>query len=152
MDLEAVLGATAGPPAPAEGPVPADPWLVWGGFDRYLRARAALAEVRRLETGRHDGWLESAAAAVERAHALSPAWAEATAKLGELELRRGNRERALALLDEALAHDPGPALVRDAARRWRDAAADGGAPPKGSIPTVPTPDELIEERAKNEKK
>ncbi len=148
VDLEAVLAAPEGPPTPSDEPVPADPWLVSGGFDRYARARAALAEARRLEHEGEDGWLEAAAAAASRAHELSPGFAEASAKLGELELRRGDRAPALALFDEALAKDPGPAPLRAAIVRWRDAAARGAAPPKDAIPTIPTPDELIAEREK----
>jgi hypothetical protein len=147
VDLEAVLGSTGGPPFPA-APVPADPWLASGDFDLYRRARAALGEVRLFEKDGTGGWLEAAAESAARAHALSPAFAEATAKLGELELRLGNRERALAHLDEALAHDPGPAPLRAAILRWRDAAARGSPPPKEPIPTVPTPDELIAERGR----
>lgn len=148
VDLEAVLGAAGGPPAGGIEPVPADPWLVSGGFDRYRRARAALGEVRRFEKAGGGGWLEAAASSAERAHALSPDFAEATAKLAELELRRGNRARSLALFDEALARDPGPAPVRAAAERWREAAARGGALPKHPVPTIPTPDELVAESGK----
>ncbi|MEO8055468.1 MAG: C45 family peptidase [Acidobacteriota bacterium] len=148
VDLEAVLAAEDGPPAPAAGPIPADPWLGSGGFGRYREARAALAEVRALERTAGARWLEAAAAAAARAHALSPDFAEAAAKLGELELRRGNRARAQTLLDEALERDPGPAPVRAAVLAWRDAAARGGAPPTAPIPTIPTPDELIAERTK----
>ncbi|MBK9063777.1 MAG: hypothetical protein IPL89_11365 [Acidobacteria bacterium] len=147
VDLEAVLAAGDGPPAPGAA-IPADPWLGSGGFGRYREARAALAEVRTLERKAGAGWLEAAAAAAGRAHALCPDFSEATAKLGELELRRGNRARAQTLLDEALARDPGPAPVRAAVLAWRDAAARGGALPKDGIPTIPTPDELIAERAK----
>ncbi len=151
VDLEDVLSAGAKPPPPAEAPVPADPWLVSGGFARYEKARAALAEARLVERRGGDGWLEAAAEAAGRAHALSPAFAEATAKLGELQLRLGNRASALSLLDEALAHDPGPAPLHAALLRWRDAAARGGTLPKDAIPTIPTPDELIAERTrKNE--
>ena len=149
VDLAAVAAAPNGPPA-FDSPVPADPWLS-GGFDRYRRARGALAEARELERARGEGWLERAANAASRAHELSPAFAEATAKLGELELRRGNRERALSLLDEALAHDPGPAPLRTAVQRWRDAAARSGAPPEDGIPTIPSPDELIAERERGRK-
>jgi len=148
IDLEAVLAAADGPPAPAAEPLPADPWLTSGGLARYLEARTALAEVRTLERKAAPGWLEAASAAAERSHALALDFAEATAKLGELELRRGNRARAQALLDEALARDPGPAPVRAAAERWREAAARGGIVPKDGIPTIPTPDELIAEREK----
>ena len=148
VDLEAVLAAEDGPPAPGASPISADPWLGSGGFGRYREARAALAEVRTLERKAGANWLEAATAAAERSHALAPDFAEATAKLGELELRRGNRARARTLLDEALARDPGPAPVRAAADRWRDAAARGSAPPKDGIPTIPTPDELIAEREK----
>jgi len=148
VDLEAVLAAEDGRPAPGAGPLPADPWLVSGGFGRYCEARAALAEVRTLEREAGAGWLEAGAAAAGRAHALCPDFAEATAKFGEMELRRGNRVRARSLFDEALARDPGPAPVRAAAERWREAAARGGALPKDGIPTVPTPDELIAEREK----
>ena len=63
VDLEAVLAAPGGPPAPAAEALPADAWLVTGGFDRYLRARAALADARRLEKERGEGWLDAAAAA-----------------------------------------------------------------------------------------
>ncbi len=148
VDLEAVLAAESGPPTPGAGPLPADPWLGSGGFGRYREARAALAEVRALEREARAGWLEAAFAAAARAHALAPDFPEATAKLGEMELRRGNRARAQALLDEALARDPGPAPVRAAAERWHEAAARGGALPKDGIPTIPTPDELIAERRK----
>jgi hypothetical protein len=142
VDLEAVLAAADGPPHPGAPPVPPDPWLVSGGFARHLEARAALAEVRRLERAGGAGALAAAA----RAHALSPDFAEAAAKLGELEFRRGNRERACALFDEALARDPGPAPLKAAVLAWRDAAARGSAPPRSPIPTIPTPDELIAER------
>jgi len=148
IDLEDVLASPDGASASAAEPLPADAWLLSGGYELYLEARAALAEVRTLERKAAPGWLEAAAAAAGRSHALSPDFAEATAKLGELELRRGNRARALQLLGEALAHDPGPAPVRAAAERWRDAAARGGTPPKDGIPTIPTPDELIAEREK----
>ena len=135
-------------PAPSAQPLPVDPWLLSGVYARYREARAALAEVRTLERKAAPGWLDAAALAAGRSHALSPDFAEATAKLAEVELRRGNRVRALQLLDEALAHDPGPAPVRAAVERWREAAARGGAPPKDGIPTIPTPDELISEREK----
>jgi isopenicillin-N N-acyltransferase like protein len=148
VDLEDVLASAGGPPAPAAGPLPADPWLLSGGYGRYLDARAALADVRSIERQAAPGWIEAAAAAAARAHDLSPEFAEATAKLGEMELRRGNREGARRLLDEALAHDPGPAPLHAAVLLWRDAAARGGALPKEGIPTIPTPDELIAERAK----
>ncbi len=148
VDLEDVLASAGGPPAPAAGPLPADPWLLSGGYGRYLDARAALADVRSIERRGGAGWVEAAAAAASRAHDLSPEFAEATAKLGEMELRRGNREGARRLLDEALAHDPGPAPLHAAVLLWRDAAARGGAPPKRGIPTIPTPDELIAEREK----
>ncbi len=153
IDLDAVLDARDGPPAAPSPPVPADPWLLSGGYARYLEARAALAEARRLEAARADGWLAAATAEAERAHALSPDFAEATAKLGELALRAGDRARALTLLDEALEHDPGPAPVRAAVERWRAAAARGGAqaPPKEGIPTVPTPDELVAERERGKR-
>ena len=148
VDLDAVLASAAGPPPRSAGPIPADAWLTNGGYDRYLRAREALVAVRRLEHDRKRGWLETAARDAGRAYDLAPAFAEAAAKLGELEARRGNRARALELLDEALARDPGPAPLRAAAERWREACAagDGARLPKESIPTVPQPDELLEEK------
>jgi hypothetical protein len=146
VDLEAVLASDGGSAPPGAEPVPADPWLASGGYARYLQARAALAEMRREERrGGIDG-IEAAAAAAARAHALAPDFAEATAKLGEIELRRGNRERARTLLAEALAHDPGPAPLRAAVLAWRSAAERGGPLPRSPIPTIPTPDELIAER------
>jgi isopenicillin-N N-acyltransferase like protein len=148
VDLEEVLAARDGAFAPSSAALPADPWLLSGGYAHYREARAALAEARTLERKAGAGWLDAAALAAGRAHALSPDFAEATAKLGEVELRRGNRARALQLLDEALAHDPGPAPVRAAVERWREAAARGSALPKDGIPTIPTPDELISEREK----
>ncbi len=71
-----------------------------------------------------------------------------TAKLGEIEARLGNRVRAVQLLDQALARDPGPAPLRAAAERWRKACAEGDSSPlpKKAIPTVPQPDELLEEK------
>ena len=148
VDLEDVLASPDGASPSAAEPLPADAWLLSGGYELYREARAALAEVRTLERRAAPGWLEAAAAAAERSHSLSPDFAEATAKLGELELRRGNRNNARRLLDEALAHDPGPAPVRAAVLQWRDAAAHGGALPKDGIPTIPTPDELVAERSK----
>ncbi|MGZ6989163.1 MAG: C45 family autoproteolytic acyltransferase/hydrolase, partial [Thermoanaerobaculia bacterium] len=148
VDLEAVLASPGGPPPRAAEPIPADPWLSDAGYGRYVRARAALASARRLEAERKEGWLEAATQDAERAHELSAEFAEATAKLGELEARRGNRSRARQLLDEALAKDPGPAPLRAAAERWRDACAAGDRVPlpKQPIPTIPQPDELIEEK------
>ena len=52
VDLEAVLASADGPPSPAAEPIPADAWLTDGGYGRYLRAREALASVRRLEHDR----------------------------------------------------------------------------------------------------
>ncbi|HMA28368.1 MAG TPA: C45 family peptidase, partial [Thermoanaerobaculia bacterium] len=129
VDLDAVLASVTGPPPPAAEPIPADAWLTDGGFGRYVRAREALASVRRLEHVRGKGWLEAAARDAERAHDLAPEFAEAIAKLGELEARRGNRARARQLLDEALARDPGPAPVRAAAERWREACAGSDSSP-----------------------
>jgi isopenicillin-N N-acyltransferase like protein len=148
VDLEAVLAREDGPPPRATEPVPADPWLTDGGYGRYLGAREALASARRLESERRKGWLESAVREAGRARELAPEFAEATAKLGELEARRGNRARARQLLDEALARDPGPATLRAAMETWRDACAAGDrAPlPKEPIPTVPLPDELLSEK------
>jgi hypothetical protein len=148
VDLEAVLAREDGPPSRAAEPVSADPWLTDGGYGRYLGAREALASARRLESQRGEGWLESAVREVRRARELSPEFAEAAARLGELEARRGNRARARQLLDEALARDPGPATLRTAVERWREAcAAEDGAPlPKEPIPSVPLPDELIKEQ------
>jgi len=148
VDLEAVFASPHGPPSRAAEPVPADPWLTDGGYGRYLRAREALASARQLESERKKGWLESAVREAGRARELSPEFAEATAKLGELEARRGNRVRAKQLLDEALAHDPGPAPLRAAIKRWRDAceAGDRAPLPKNPIPAVPLPDELLSEK------
>ncbi len=148
IDLEAILGSPGGPP-PMGIPFPADAWLA-EGYSRYREAREALGLVRRHERDRANDWLESALREAERAHERAPDFAEATAKLGELEARRGNRARARALLEEALAHDPGPAPLRAAVERWREACAAGvGAPlPKEPIPTVPQPDELLSENRK----
>ncbi|MCM3876587.1 MAG: C45 family autoproteolytic acyltransferase/hydrolase [Thermoanaerobaculia bacterium] len=151
VDLEAVLASPGGPP-PRAAPFPADPWLSAGGYGRYLEARAALGLVRRIERERKRGWLDAALREAERAHERAPDFAEATAKLGELEARNGNRARARTLLDDALAHDPGPAPLRAAVQRWRAACAAGGgsgrlAPlPNEPIPTVPRPDELLLEK------
>ena len=103
------------------GRCPTDPWLASGGFRRY-GTRARLSPTCGGSRDRAaQGWLEAAAAAASRAHELAPDFAEATAKLGELELRRGNRARARRLLDEALAHDPGP-------RRSARPSSPGGTP------------------------
>jgi hypothetical protein len=148
IDLEAVLASADGPPRQAVEPLSADPWLTGGGYGRYLDARGALSSARRLEEARADGWLEAAAREAARAYELCPEFAEAAAKLGELEARRGNRARAKRLLDEALARDPGPAPLREAVEAWRAACAagDGTNLPKEPIPTVPLPDELLAEK------
>ncbi len=150
VDLEAVLASTAGPPPTTAAPIPADAWLTDGGYGRYLRAREALASARRLQHDRKSAWLEAAERDAQRAYDLAPEFAEAAAKLGELEARRGNRARARQLLDEALARDPGPAPLRAAVERWRAACAAGDrAPlPREPIPAVPLPDELLEEKGK----
>jgi hypothetical protein len=147
VDLETVLASPGGPP-PGLDPFPADAWLSTDGYGRYLEARGALGVVRRLERSRQRAWLDAALRAAERAHERAPDFAEATAKLGELVARRGDRERAGALLDDALAHDPGPAPLRAAVERWRAVCAtSGGGPlPKDPIPTVPQPDELLSEK------
>ncbi|MEO8587089.1 MAG: C45 family peptidase [Acidobacteriota bacterium] len=151
VDLEAVLASPGGPPAPGT-PFPADAWLSKEGYGRYLEARAALVRVRRAERERKANWLGAALREAKRAHERAPDFAEATAKLGELEARRGNRARARALLGDALAHDPGPAPLHAAVQRWREACAAGGgaghAPPlpKEPIPTLPQPDELLSEK------
>ena len=148
VDLEAVLASAAGPPLRAAEPIPADAWLTDGSYGRYLSAREALASARRLEHDRKKGWLKATARDAQRAHELAPEFAEAAAKLGELEARRGNRARARQLLDEALTRDPGPAPLRAAAERWREACAAGDLSPlpKEPIPTVPQPDELLSEK------
>jgi hypothetical protein len=151
VDLKAVLASPGGPP-PRIAPFPADAWLSSKGYSRYLEAREALGRVRRFERERAPDWVDAAVREAERAHERAPDFAEATAKLGELEARRGNRARAVALLDDALARDPGPAPLRAAVERWREACAAGDgaghAPPlpKNPIPTVPQPDELISEK------
>lgn len=150
VDLEAVLASPGGPP-PWLAPFPADAWLSPEGYGRYLEAREALGLVRRFERTRGHGWLGAALREAERAHEREPAFAEATAKLGELVARRGDRALARALLDDALAHDPGPPSVRAAVQRWREACAAGDGAghipplPKDPIPTVPQPDELLSE-------
>jgi hypothetical protein len=151
VDLDAVLASPGGPP-PRMIPFPADAWLTPIGYGRYLEAREALGLVRRFERDRAPGWLEAALREAERAHERAPDFAEATAKLGELEARRGNRTRARALFDDALAHDPGPAPLRASVERWREACAAGDGAghlqplPKDAIPTVPQPDELLSEK------
>ncbi|MGZ5425782.1 MAG: C45 family autoproteolytic acyltransferase/hydrolase, partial [Thermoanaerobaculia bacterium] len=148
VDFEAVLASAAGPPLRTADPVPADAWFTDGGYGRYVRAREALALARRLEHDRKKGWLEAAAGDARRAHELAPEFAEAAAKLGELEARRGNRARARQLLDEALARDPSPAPLRAAVERWREACAAGDHSPlpKEPIPAVLQPDELLAEK------
>ncbi len=148
VDLEAVLASAASPPLRTAEPIPADIGLTDGSYGRYLSAREALASARRLEHDRKKGWLKATARDAQRAHELAPEFAEAAAKLGELEARRGNRARARQFLDEALARDPGPAPLRAAAERWREACAAGDLSPlpKEPIPTVPQPDELLSEK------
>jgi isopenicillin-N N-acyltransferase-like protein len=143
VDLGAVLSRPDGPPSAIES-IPADPWLSDGTWERYRAAREALLAARRA-THERSGTLETARAKAEEAHRLSPAFVDATAILGECEARAGHHERALALLDEALAHDPAPAPLRHAVRSLHDALTNGTALPKVSLPVVLAPDELIEE-------
>ncbi len=147
VNLEAVLASADGPP-PSRRPVPPDPWLS-SGYGRYLEAREALGRVRGYER-RGPGGLEGALREARRAHDLAPDFAEAAAKLGELEARNGNRVGALALFDEALARDIGPVPLHAAVERWRDACAGPAGRerplPRNPIPTIAQPDELLSER------
>src|SRR5262249_52762034 len=113
IDLESVLARVEGPPGITVG-VAADPWLSDGTWERYMRARAAMREARRIFREGAPGGLEKARENAEEAHRLSPAFVDATAVLGELEARAGHRDRALALLNDALAHEPSPAPLRAA--------------------------------------
>ncbi len=145
IDLDAVL---ANREAPSESrAVPEDPFLVSGGFARYREARAALARLRRLERERGPNWQEHALEEAERAAFLSPEFVEAKVRLGEQLARLGRPEPALALLDEALAHDPAPEPFRKAVREFRDALAERRPLPKSSLSAVQLPDELVEESA-----
>src|SRR5665811_541082 len=87
VDLEAVLASAASPPLRTAEPIPADIGLTDGSYVRYLSAREALASARRLEHDRKKGWLKATARDAQRAHELAPEFAEAAAKLGELEAR-----------------------------------------------------------------
>jgi hypothetical protein len=147
VDLEAVLSRPDGPP-PLPDAIPADPWLSDGTWQRYREARKALREARRAVRETSEGSLEPARAKAEEAHRLSPAFVDAAAFRGELEARTGHLDRARQLLEDALAHDPAPAPLRDAVKRLRDAIANSATLPKASLPIVLEPDELIEENKK----
>ena len=149
VDLEAVLASAAGPPPPAAEPIPADAWLTDGGYGRYLRARGG-ARLRAPARARPRGRLARGGARAKPSARTSWPRSSRRRRRSSASSKRGAetaRGRAQ-LLDEALARDPGPAPVRAAAERWREACAAGdGAPlPKEPIPTVPQPDELLSEK------
>lgn len=128
-------------------PLPADAFLLSGGFEGYRAARRALARVRRIEKDKSGDWLREARREMEGAHALAPGFVEVTARLGEFLARTGEPARALAALDEALAHDPAPEAFALGVARLRKAVATGSPlPPPGVLPSIVEPDELIEER------
>jgi hypothetical protein len=141
VDLEAVLadrggGASVSP----EAPIPADPFLTSGGWDRYRAARAELMEARYL--AERGAWRQ-ALAHLSRAHDLSPGFIEATGHLAEAHARLGERAAALALLSEALSHDPAPAPFRTALEALRSALVAGAPLPAALLPTVLEPDEML---------
>lgn len=143
VDLEAVLADAEGVSAvSSESPLPEDPFLSSGGWDRYRAARGELLGARALSSR---GEWAAARERAERAHALSPGFVEATGRLAEACARLGEKERALALLGEALARDPAPAPFREGLEALRRALVSGAPlPPPEAIPSVVEPDELLE--------
>jgi tetratricopeptide (TPR) repeat protein len=141
IDLEAVLADRGGrEPVSGERPIPADPFLVSGDWDRYRAARRELLAARALSA---KGEWSAARERLARAHALSPGFLEATGRLAEACAHADERERALALLDEALAHDPGPAPLRSGLEALRDAITGGGPLPSPALPAILEPDEMM---------
>jgi isopenicillin-N N-acyltransferase like protein len=151
VDLEAVLADREGISREPLPPIPADPFLD-SGFERYRAARAAMRQAHRaLE--RDGAGLDAARRALEEAHTLSPDFAEATARLGEVLALLGDKDRALTLLEDALGHEPGPEPLRRGIERLRDALANGTRFPRGNdLPALLEPDELIEESRRLESK
>lgn len=146
VDLETVLADAGGTAAASPvAPVPAASFLVSGGFDRYLLARAALLSARRLSLKKPAGWEARERAELERAHRLSPEFAEAAARLGQAKARAGDAGGALKLLGEALAREIAPEPFRQAVTALRDAVAAHRPLPGADLPWVLTPDELVEE-------
>ena len=145
IDLDVVLADSEGRGEPSpRAPIPADPYLVSGAWDRYRAARELLLEARVREERKDVGWPSAARADLEKAHALSPDWAEGAAHLGRLRALDGDRAGAIAALDEALARDLGPRPLREATSRLREELVPGGVPDRiAPLPFAPTPDELI---------
>ena len=145
IDLDVVLADSEGRGEPSpRAPIPADPYLVSGAWDRYRAARGLLLEARVREERKEVGWLSAARADLEKAHALSPDWAEGAAHLGRLRALDGERAGAIAALDEALARDLGPRPLREAITSLRGSLASGtGKDRIAPLPFAPTPDELI---------
>ncbi|MBL8114977.1 MAG: hypothetical protein JNK60_18990, partial [Acidobacteria bacterium] len=126
VDLEAVLADDRGTsplPAPV---VPAEPALRSGELEAYFAARRALLE-----------------GDAEEAVRLCPRFAEALALLGEEVAHRGDRARARALLERALAMDPGPRSYREDLERLLAAVAGTGPLPERRLRRQLSPDELI---------
>ncbi|MEO6323638.1 MAG: C45 family autoproteolytic acyltransferase/hydrolase [Thermoanaerobaculia bacterium] len=145
IDLATVLSDRGGAFLVPSTPIPADPLLTSGGYDRYRAARRSLQKARAL--GMRPDTVEKLGALplFERAHALSPDFVEATARLGEALARSGERERALMLLNSALAHEPAPEPLRKGVEALRDALqGNRPLPPAGILPAQLEPDELIE--------
>ncbi|HKC23828.1 MAG TPA: C45 family peptidase, partial [Thermoanaerobaculia bacterium] len=143
VDLLAVLAARHGADLRTATPIPADPFLTSGGYDRYLEARSAIARARSGERARAGAWKDEARRLLEDAHRLSPDFAAGTALLAERLALDGDRVRARALAEEALAHQPGPDPFFAALAHVRDALASGGALPKERLPYVLEPDEQV---------
>jgi hypothetical protein len=147
FDLNAILAdrrGVSGVGSPSVQ-IPPDPFLVSGGYDRYRAARRNLQRARHLASDRESVGDPSVLELLEDAHRLSPDFVEATARLGEALARSGQRERALVVFDEALAHDPAPESIRRGIEALRNALLQNRTlPPPGVLPPLQEPDEVIE--------
>jgi isopenicillin-N N-acyltransferase-like protein len=143
VDLLAVLAARRGADLSTGVPIPADPFLTSGGYDRYLEARSAIARARSLSRHRDGTWKNEARLLLEDAHRLAPDFAAGTALLAERLAHDGDRARARALAEEALAHQPGPDPFSTALSRLREALASGRPLPAERLPYILEPDELV---------
>lgn len=145
VDLDAVL-ASHGDRIPQAQFLPADADLSSGLYDRYLLSRRALQRVR---FGRNSEGPMSEADVLNElqgAHELTPDFVEVTLRLAECFARSGERERALVLLEQGLAHEPSPEPMRKGAEALRDALlARKPLPAERLFPSPRDPDELIEE-------
>ena len=134
------LGIAAGPADPrfarlASSTLPADPWLVSGGYAAYLSARELTVRGRKVLS---DGWTSEALEHAREALRLAPGFAEALALSAEALAAQGRLEQASAAASAALERDPAPPAFARSLEAFLTVLASGETPAvKISYPASP---------------